>query len=69
MSEKIEILKKIDVVGTLRQMAKGQTAKFRAREFAGYSSVASAVSRLNKEGENFTLATPDNGETYTVTRA
>lgn len=63
------VVRKVSVIDTLRLFAPGQATKFKARDFALYSSVASAVSRLNAATPgSYSLATDDNGETYTVTR-
>lgn len=66
----IAIRRRVDIPGTLQAMKPGTTARFRARTFAPYASVRSAVSRLNKGHVDplFLVTTDDNGESYTVTR-
>lgn len=64
------IKRRADIPATLTAIQVGASVKFRAKTFAPYSSVRSAISRLNKGHKDpiFLATTDDNGETFTVTR-
>ena len=64
------IKRRVDIPGTLLAIPVGTSSRFRARTFAPYSSVRSAISRLNKGlvDPRYLVSTDDNGETYTVIR-
>ena len=64
------IKRRVDIPSTLLAMTPGTSTKFRAKTFAPFSSVRSAISRINSKFTDpmFFTSTDDNGETYTVTR-
>ena len=70
MERKIKILTRVDVVGTLRQLDPGDEVEFKAKEFAPYTSVASAVSRINSSGDPYTfeLKSMENGTIFRIRR-
>lgn len=60
---------KANIPETLKKIEKDYSALFRARDFAPLSSVRSAISRLNGQGENYELVKIiDNGESYIIKR-
>ena len=64
------IIRKVDIPATLLAIKPNTSSKFRARSFAPYGSVRSAITRLNQaEGRSlFEASTDDNGETFIVSR-
>lgn len=64
------IKRRVDIPSTLLAMKPGTSMKFRARTFAPYASVRSAISRINSKYVDpaFVASTDDNGVSFTVTR-
>lgn len=60
----------MSIPDTLLAIPAGTSRRFRARTFAPYGSVRSAISRINARNNKplFEATTDDNGETYIVTR-
>lgn len=65
----VEIIMKPVIPATLLQIEQGKSSKFRARDFGPLGSVRSAITKLNKKGNNFSVTEIfSNGESYVVTR-
>jgi hypothetical protein len=64
------IIRKVDIPATLLAIQPNTSSRFRARDFASYGSVRSAITRINQaEGCSlFEASTDDNGETFIVSR-
>lgn len=64
------IVRKVSIPDTLLAIPAGTSRQFRARSFAPYGSVRSAISRLNAKHSFpvFEATTNDNGETFIVSR-
>lgn len=64
------IIRKVAIPETLLAIPPHTLAVFRARTFAPYGSVRSAITRLNAghADPQFTCSTSDNGETFSVKR-
>lgn len=67
MENSLKIKMRVDVMGTLRDMQQGQVFTTRSVDFAPYSTAASCVSRLNKEGRNYSIVPAEFGTKYTIT--
>lgn len=65
-----KVKQRVSVTDTLRNLKAGEFVVFRARDFAPYGSVRSAVSRLNagRVDPQFTVCSYDNGERYSIKR-
>ena len=65
----VKIILKPVIPATLRQIKVGASSKFRARDFGPLGSVRSAITKLNKKGNNFAVTNIfGNGESYIVQR-
>lgn len=68
--KKVNVIKKVDVVATIRQIPHGETIRFARQELGSEGTVRSAVWRTNARCETpeFSMELIDNGMFYDITR-
>lgn len=70
---KMEVKRKIDVIGTLREIPVGESVTFKSSEFCSYAVAMNAVARLNghyceERNKRYLHRSDDNGVTFTISR-
>lgn len=68
--KKVNVVKKVDIPATLRQIERGETARFSRQELGSEGTVRSAVWRLNSKlpSPEFSMKLVDFGMYYDVSR-
>lgn len=63
------LVRRVSLTDSIKSIPVGETALYSSLEAGPMSSARSAISRLNKAAgrEEFSIATEDNGVTYSVT--
>ena len=72
--KKVKVIKKVDLIETIRQIPHGETVQFARQELGPEGSVRSAVWRLNdkltgRQEPEYSLELVDMGLFYNITRA
>lgn len=68
--KKVNVIKKVDVAATIRQIPHGETVRFARQELGSEGTVRSAIWRTNTRCETpeFSLELVNNGLFYDITR-
>lgn len=63
------LVRRVSLTDSIKSIPVGETALYSSLEAGPMSSARSAISRLNKTSgrEQYTIATADNGVTYSIT--
>lgn len=68
--KKVNVIKKVDVAATIRQIPHGETVRFARQELGSEGTVRSAVWRTNArcDAPEFSMELIENGLFYDITR-